>query len=80
VTRLPKGSRKSRACASSRAVFPIDNGEVETEFLCEFVLPLQQHRSGRRDNYHLDTAPQQQFSHDQAGFYRLAETNIIRDQ
>jgi hypothetical protein len=61
-------------------VVPINDGEVETEFLCEFVLPLQQHRSGRGDNNHVDAAPQQQFTHDQARLDRLAETDIIGNQ
>ena len=60
----PGVRRKAAGAPRLEQVVPIDDGEVETEFLREFVLPLQQHRSGRGDDDHVDAAPQQQFPHD----------------
>ena len=61
-------------------VLAIDDGEVEAEFLRQLVLPLQQHRSWRRDNDHLNAAAQEQLSHDETGFHRLAEADVVGDQ
>ena len=73
-------AEKPRVRRVSKQVLPVDDREVETEFLRELVLPLQQHRSRRSDHDHVDAAPQQQFPHDQTGFDRLAEADIIGDQ
>ena len=61
-------------------VLAIDDREVEAELLRQLVLPLQQHRSRRRDDDHLDAAPQEQLSNDKTGFDRLAEADVVGDQ
>jgi hypothetical protein len=76
----PRIGGKAARPPGVQEVLSVDDCEVEAELLSQLVLPLQQHRSRRRDNDHLDAAAQEQLSNDQTGFHRLAETDIVGDQ
>jgi hypothetical protein len=73
------GGEPARA-ACLQEVLAVDDGEVEAELLGQLVLPLQQHRGGRRNDDYLDAAPEQHLPHDEAGLDRLAKANVVGDQ
>jgi hypothetical protein len=69
----PRVGREPARPSRFQQVLPIDDGEVEAEFLRKLVLPLKQHRGRRGDDDHFDTTPQEQFPNDSTGFDSLAE-------
>ena len=76
----PRIGREAARPPGVQQVLAVDDGEVEAEFLRQFVLPLQQHRGRRRDDDHLDATAQEQLSNDETGFDRLAEADVVGDQ
>ena len=77
----PPGIHAESALAPHlRDVVPVQNLEHEPEALFHLGLPLLQHRRRRGHDDGLDLAPQQEFARDQAGFDRLAEAGVVRDE
>lgn len=58
----------------------VDNGEVQTEFLGQLVLPLQQHGGRRRDHDDVGPPSQEQLADDQPRLDRLAQADVVGNQ
>lgn len=78
---LAGAARSSKpACSPGlQQVFAIDDREIQAKLLCEFVLPLQQHRRWRGDNDHLDPAPQQQLTRNEPSLDGFSQADVIGD-
>ena len=76
----PRVGREAARAPRLQEVVAINDREVETELLRQLVLPLQQHGGRRRHDHDVNAPAQEHLPHDEAGLYRLAESNIVGDE
>ena len=77
MTSAPRVGIETHSAAELRRLVAVNDLEVKTEFLPQFLLPLVTQRR-RRDNQHsLDSPLKDEFRYDQTRFDRFTQADVV---